>query len=59
MDRNASLQTYQVGAHCEALDEGVLMAPLDSRYTQFGFNFISVQVWAILLEYSDQLPGFE
>ena len=31
---DASLQTYQVGARFEALDEGVLMAPLDPRYTQ-------------------------
>ena len=35
---------YQVGAHFEALDEGLLVAPLDSRYTQVGFNLISVQV---------------
>ena len=36
--------TYQEGARFVALDEGVLMAPLESRYTQVGFNFISVQV---------------
>ena len=30
----------------EALREGVLMAPLDSRYNQVGFNLISVQVWS-------------
>ena len=35
---------YQVGAHFEALKEGVLMAPLDSRYIQVGFNVFSVQV---------------
>ena len=30
----------------EALIEGVLMVPLDARYTQVGFNlFLSVQVW--------------
>ena len=40
----ASIQTHQVGAGFEALIEGVLMAPLDSRYAQVGFNFISVQV---------------
>ena len=40
----ASLQTYQEGACFEALIEGVLIAPLDSRYTQVGSNFISVQV---------------
>ena len=34
-----------MGAHFEALDEGVLMAPLDPRYTQVGFKYISVQVW--------------
>ena len=39
-----SLQTYLVGARFEALVEGVLMAPLDSRYDQVGFNLISVQV---------------
>ena len=33
-----------MGAHFEALTEGVLMAPLDPRYTQVGFNLISVQV---------------
>ena len=33
-----------MGAHFEALIEGVLMTPLDSRYTQVGFNLISVQV---------------
>ena len=43
-DFEASLQTYQVGAHFEALNEPVLMAPSDSRYTQIAFNLISVQV---------------
>ena len=33
-----------MGAHFEALIEGVLMAPLDSRYSQVGFNLMSVQV---------------
>ena len=33
-----------MGAHFEALDEGVLLVPLDSRYTQVGFNPTSVQV---------------
>ena len=28
---DTSLETYQVGAHSEALDEGVHVAPLDSR----------------------------
>ena len=44
------------GARFEALIEGVLMAPLDSGYTQVGFNLISVQVcehkcngWAITI----------
>ena len=36
--------TYQVGAHFEALDEGVLLVPFDPRYTQVGFNIASVQV---------------
>ena len=31
-------------AHFEAFDEGVLVAPLDPRYTQVGFNLVSVQV---------------
>ena len=44
-DVGASAQTYHVGARFEALTEGVLMAPLDPRYTQVGFNLISVQVW--------------
>ena len=33
-----------MGAHFEALDEGVLLVPLDSRYTQVGLNLVSVQV---------------
>ena len=41
-DIEASLQTYQVGAHFEALNEPVLMAPSDSRYTQVGYKLISV-----------------
>ena len=36
-DDDASLQTYQVGARFELLI--VHEAPLDSRYTQVGFNF--------------------
>ena len=43
-DNEANLQTYQVGAHFEALSEPVLMAPSDSRYTEVGFNLLSVQV---------------
>ena len=39
-----NLETYQVGPLFEALIEGVLLVPLDSRYTQVGFNLISVQV---------------
>ena len=38
-----------MGAHFEALIEGVLMAPMDSRYTQVGLNLISVQVCMDLL----------
>ena len=37
-----------MGAHFEALDEGVLLVPLDPRYTQVGFNLVSVQVWPVL-----------
>ena len=33
-----------MGAHFEALDEGVLLVPFDSRFTQVGFNVISVEV---------------
>ena len=35
-----------MGARFEALVDGVLMAPLDSRYNQVGFNLVSVQVCA-------------
>ena len=40
----ANLDTYKVGAHFEDLDDGVLLVPLESRYTQFGFNLLFVQV---------------
>ena len=33
-----------MGAHFEVLDEGVLLVPLDSRYTQVDSNLINVQV---------------
>ena len=33
-----------MGAHFEALDEGILLVPLDPRYTQVGFNLIYDQV---------------
>ena len=33
-----------MGADFEALIEGVLLVPLDSRYTQVGYNLFSVQV---------------
>ena len=33
-----------MGAHFEALDDGVLLVLLDPRYTQVGFNIVSVQV---------------
>ena len=44
MDLNVNFEAYQVAAHFKGLAEGVLVAPLDSRYTQVGFNLISVQV---------------
>ena len=44
MDLGANLETYQEGAHFEALDKGRLQMPLDPRYTLVGFNLISVQV---------------
>ena len=31
-------------AHIEALDEGILLVTSDPRYTQVGFNLVSVQV---------------
>ena len=34
-----------MGALLEALDEGVLVTPLDSRHTRVGFQIIPVQVW--------------
>ena len=43
-----------MGAHFEALDEGIIMAPLDSRYTQVGCNYVSVQVCPPLItEFKD------
>ena len=36
------VETYQVGAHIEALYEAVVLVLLDPRYTQVGFNLISV-----------------
>ena len=33
-----------MGAHLEALDEGVLTAPLDPKCTSVEFDFVSVQV---------------
>ena len=50
-----------MGARFEALDEGVLMAPLDPRYTHVAFNSISVQVCGrdkrSLLEFAVHLEG--
>ena len=43
--------TYQVGAHLKALDEGLHVAPLDSRYAQVGFNLVSVQVCKQILDF--------
>ena len=40
-----------MGAHFEALDEGVLLVPLDPRYTKVGFNLISVQVCMCYQQY--------
>ena len=36
-----------MGAHFEAPDEAILLAPLDLRYTQVGFNLVSIQVWEV------------
>ena len=44
-----------VGARWEAL-EGFLLAPLDSRYTQFGFNNITVQVCYTGLDNKSNFP---
>ena len=38
-----------MGAHFKALDECVLVTPLDPRYVQVGFNLVSVQVCDILV----------
>ena len=38
-----------MGANFEAPDEGVLLVPLDPRYTQVGFNLISVQVCYLVI----------
>ena len=35
---------YRVGGSFKALNKGVLLVPLDSRYTQIGFNIVFVQV---------------
>ena len=43
-DFEVSLQTYQEGANFKGLNELILMAPSDSRYTQVVFNPIFVQV---------------
>ena len=43
-DVGASAQTYEVGAHFEALNESVLKAVSDFRYTQVVFNPIFIQV---------------
>ena len=45
-----------MGAHFEALDEGVLLVPLDPRYTQVGFNLVSVHVCASFGTHNQQLP---
>ena len=52
---NATSQWYRkVGAHFEALDMGVLLVLLDPRYTQVGFNLISVQVCDSLIFFPHQ-----
>ena len=43
-DLCVNLETYQVEAHFEALDEGALLVRLDRRYPQVGFNLVIVQV---------------
>ena len=48
----ANPQTYQVGAHFKALNELVLMAALDSKFIQVGFNLISVQVCILCCTYT-------
>ena len=41
---DANLETYHVGARSKGLNEDILLATLDSRYTQVGFNLVSVKV---------------
>ena len=51
---------FQVGAHFEALDESVLVTPLDSRYTQVGSHLISVQVCVtIYIGFGNRISGSE
>ena len=45
---HAGQRTYQVGAHFEALDEGLVIAPFDFRYTQVGFNLFKCQNMSFL-----------
>ena len=45
-----------MGANFEALDEGVLMMPLDPRYTQVGFNLIFVEVRHFFHQTSTTIP---
>ena len=58
-DLGASLETYQVGAHFEALDEGVLVAPLDPRCTQVVSNLVSVQVWTSAWIYCKKIKVYQ
>ena len=41
-----------MGAHFEVLEEGVLEVLLNPKYTQVGFNLVSVQVcmgWLLII----------
>ena len=48
-----------MGTRFKALDEGVLLVPLDPRYTQVGFNLISVQVCSAFLRCGEACGVFE
>ena len=56
MDIYAGLETCQVGAHFKALDEDVLLASLDSRYTQVGFKFYLCSSVYVLNDFSFLCP---
>ena len=47
------------GGSLRSSNESVLMAPLDSRYTQVGFNLVSVQACVYVKENCQYLGEFD